>query len=84
MKYCVYYQAKIEKEFCWVVTSTLRYSEHLVFDRCYNKEHSIFEFFVTPDLQDVFISIMKKFEQHKIVSDLKLLPNRLLDENEEV
>ncbi|AXK60533.1 hypothetical protein [Candidatus Chromulinivorax destructor] len=84
MKYCLYYRAKIEKELCWIVTSTLRYSEYLVFDRCYDKEQSIFEFFVAPDLQDVFVSIMATFEKHGIVSQLQFLPNRLLDENEQV
>lgn len=84
MKYCLYYRAKIEKELCWIVTSTLRYSEYLVFDRCYDKELSIFEFFVAPDLQDIFVSIMATFEKHGIVSQLQFLPNRLLDENEQV
>ena len=84
MKYCVYYRAKIERELCWIVTSTLRYSEYVAFDRCYDKETSTFEFFVAPDLQDVFVSIMGTFEKHNIVSQLELLPNRLLDENETV
>lgn len=84
MKYCLYYRAKIEKELCWIVTSTLRYSEYIVFDRCYDKNQSVFEFFVAPDLQDVFISIMATFEKHGIVSQLEFLPNRLLDENEQV
>ena len=84
MKYCVYYRAKIERELCWIVTSTLRYSEYVAFDRCYDKESSTFEFFVAPDLQHVFLSIMATFEKHNIVSQLELLPNRLLDENETV
>jgi hypothetical protein len=82
MKYCLYYRAKVEKSLCWLVTSTLRYSEHLAFDRCYDKEQSIFEFFVAPDLKDVFLSIMEKFEKHGIVSQVENLPNRLLDERE--
>ncbi len=82
MKYCLYYRAKIKKELCWLVTSTLRYSEHLAFDRCYDKENSIFEFFVAPDFQDVFLSIMEKFEKNGISSCLEQMPNRLLDENE--
>ncbi|MBV8661122.1 MAG: hypothetical protein JO129_03185 [Candidatus Dependentiae bacterium] len=84
MKYCLYYQAKIKKELCWLVTSTLRYSEHLAFDRCYDKENSIFEFFVAPDFQDVFLSIMAKFEKHGIATEVVSLPNRLLDPREEV
>ena len=82
MKYCLYYRAKIKKELCWMVTSTLRYSEHVEFDRCYYKELSIFEFFVAPELEKVFLSIMAKFEKYEISSDLQALPNRLLDESE--
>jgi hypothetical protein len=84
MKYCLYYRAKIKKELCWLVTSTLRYSEHLAFDRCYDKENSIFEFFVAPDLNSVFLSIMAKFEKHGIASECQQIPNRLLDPNEVV
>lgn len=84
MKYCLYYRAKIQKELCWIVTSTLRYSEYVAFDRCYDKEQSVFEFFVAPQLDSVFLSIMKKFEEHGISSELVHLPNRLLDPNETV
>jgi len=84
MKYCLYYRARIEKSLCWIVTSTLRYSEHVAFDRCYDKENSIFEFFVAPDLQDVFLLIMENFAKHNIAFDLQELPNRLLDPNETV
>ena len=82
MKYCLYYRAKIKKELCWMVTSTLRYSEHLAFDRCYDKQNSVFEFFVAPDLQNVFLSVMEKFEKHGISSELEQLTNRLMDERE--
>ena len=84
MKYCLYYRAHIKKELCWLVTSTLRYSEHVAFDRCYDKEQSIFEFFVAPELCDVFLSIMTNFEKHGISSDLICLENRLLDPLEQV
>lgn len=84
MKYCVYYRAKIEKELCWLVTSTLRYSEYVAFDRCYDKEQSIFEFFVAPDFDYVFINIISVFQKHGIVTQVELLPNRLLDEHEQI
>lgn len=82
MKYCLYYQAKIEKHLCWLVTSTLRYSEHVAFDRCYDKEQSVFEFFVAPQLDSVFLDIMKSFEKHAIISNLVQMPNRLLNPDE--
>lgn len=84
MKYCLYYRAKIQKELCWLVTSTLRYSEYLAFDRCYDKENSIFEFFVAPDFHDVFMLIMTKFQKHGIATEVQQLPNRLLDQNEQI
>lgn len=84
MEYCVYYQAKIKKELAWLVTSTLRYSEHLAFDRCYDKENSIFEFFVAPAFEDVFLGVMAKFEKHGIASDVQEMQNRLMDPNEQV
>lgn len=84
MKYCVYYRARIEKELCWLVTSTLRYSEYVAFDRCYDKEQSIFEFFVAPDFDHVFINIISIFQKHGIVTQVELLPNRLLDEDEQI
>lgn len=84
MKYCVYYRAKIQKELCWLVTSTLRFCEHLAFDRCFDKENSIFEFFVAPGYEEVFLAVMQKFEKHGITSQLELLPNRLLDPREEI
>lgn len=79
MKYCLYYQAFIKKELCWLVTSTLRYSEHVAFDRCFDKDKSIFEFFVAPELESVFLAIMQKFQEHNISSHLVKLSNRLLD-----
>ena len=79
MKYCLYYRAKIEKSLCWLVTSTLRYSEYVAFDRCYDKDTSVFEFFVTPELESVFLSIMQTFEKHGVSSQLEKLPNRLQD-----
>ena len=79
MKYGLYYHAKIEKSLCWMVTATFRFSEHVSFDRCYDKEKSIFEFYVSPDLEDVFLEIMASLEEKKVVSNLEKLKNRLID-----
>jgi len=54
MQYSLYFQAHVKKELCWIVSSTLRFTEYVAFDRTLDKEQSIFEFFVAPDLQDVF------------------------------
>ena len=76
---CVYYQATIRQKDCWFFVATLRSYEHLAFDRTYDVEKSIFEFFVPPSNEHIFLEIMHYFEGTGLVSDLKKLPNRLTD-----
>lgn len=80
MKYSLYFQATVVKELCWLVTSSLRFSEHIAFDRALNKEISLFEFFVAPGMEDVFLQIMGTLEKEGVVFNLVQLPNRLLTE----
>ena len=80
MKYCIYYQAHIPREFCWFLTATLRSYEHVAFDRTLNKEKSIFEFFVPESMESLFLQVMARIEKEGVVQDLKRLPNRLLSE----
>lgn len=81
MNYSLYFQATVVKELCWLVTSSLRFSEHVAFDRALNKEESLFEFFVAPDSLDVFLQIMNTLEREGVVFNLVQLPNRLLTES---
>lgn len=76
MSYSLYYQAHATKELCWMITSALRFTEHIVFDRAYDKEQSVFEFFVSPDGEDVFLDVMKKLEKQGVVFKIQKLPNR--------
>lgn len=76
MKFCLYYQASINKSLTWFFVATFRSFEHIGFDRTYDVEQGIFEFFVPEDLQYDFLFIMKNYEGMKIVSNLKQLPNR--------
>ena len=69
--YCLYFQAHVKKSECWYLTSVLRSIEHLVFDRTIDTEHSIFEFFVPPAMEDDFLRIIAHFEREDVVSDLK-------------
>lgn len=78
MEKCLYYQARVQKKLCWMVTSTLRFSEHVVFDRCFDKKESIFEFFVAPGLEDVFLDIMHKLEKKDVISELQKMENRFV------
>lgn len=81
MNYSVYYQARVQKELCWMVTSTLRFCEHVAFDRTLEKDDSIFEFFVAPDMEDVFLDVAHKLLKRGIFLDLQKLPNRLMIED---
>lgn len=80
MKYSLYYQAHIQKELSWLLTSAIRFSEHVAFDRTVDKQESIFEFYVAPDLEDVFLDIMKKLAVKNVVLRLEKMPNRLMYE----
>ena len=82
--YCNYYQANVQKEDCWFLAGVLRSFEHVAFDRTIDKEKSLFEFFVPATTEEYFLQIMDYLQAQGIVSDLKKLPNRLLDPNQEV
>ncbi len=75
MNYCLYFQAKIVKEYCWIVTSSLRFSEYVAFDRACDASQSLFEFFVAPDLEEVFLNIMQTLQKEGIVLYYQQLPN---------
>ncbi len=76
-QYCLYYTARLEKSRCWLVSSALRGTEHIAFDRAFNVSESIFEFFVPRAMEPVFLEVMAYFEAKKIVSELTKKPNRL-------
>jgi len=76
MRYSIYYQAHVQKELCWLVTASVRFCEHVAFDRTIDKEESLFEFFVSPDLEDVFLDVAQKLLDRGVLLDLKKLPNR--------
>jgi hypothetical protein len=77
---CPYYQATIAQKDCWFFVAALRSYEHLAFDRTFDVEKSIFEFFVAPSEEEIFLELMHFFEQEGLVTELKKLPNRFSDE----
>ncbi len=79
MQYGLYYQAHVKAEECWFLVALLRSFEHLAFDRTFDKQNSVFEFFVPADNEATFKEIMHYLEQVGIVSDVQQLPNRLVD-----
>jgi len=79
--YSSYYQAHISPAMCWFVTAALKSYEHLLFDRTIDVPNSVFEFFVAPSVEPWFLEIMAYMQEQGYVSDLKKLPNRLMDPN---
>lgn len=82
--YCSYYQAHVKKETGWFVVGILKSFEHMMFDRTVNVENSIFEFFVSPAAEQYFLQVMTYLEQEGYISDLKKLPNRLMNSLEQL
>ncbi len=77
MNYSLYFQAHVKKELTWMLPATLKYSEHVAFDRAVDKHKGVFEFFVALGLEDVFLDIMQKLEQEGVISNLTKMDNRL-------
>lgn len=73
---CLYYVAHIEKRLCWLVSSAMRGTEHVAFDRAYDVSESIFEFFVPQAMEPVFLEVMDYLEKKGAVSNLTKKDNR--------
>ncbi len=79
MNYCPYYHSYVDKTFCWYVVAILKSYEHLAFDRTLDSHTNLFEFYVTPAREQEFLDLMRYFEKNHLVSNIKKLPNRLMD-----
>jgi len=84
MDHCLYYQAHVDRKYCWFLVGTLKSFEHMAFDRTIDKEKSIFEFYVPESMKPYFETLMAYYIQEGVVSDLKELPNRLLLPDEQL
>ena len=78
-KFCFYYVAHVEKSLCWLVSSAMRGTEHVAFDRAYNVSESIFEFFVPKEMESVFLEVMSYLERKGAVSNLIKKDNRFYE-----
>jgi hypothetical protein len=76
-KESIYYQATLERSLCWFVVASLKTYDHLCFDRTINTKESIFEFFVSPDMEELFLAVMCYFQNKHLVTNLVKLPNRI-------
>jgi len=79
--YCNYFRAKVERSGTLLFTATLRSCDHLAFDRTFDVENGIFEFFVPEGQTEDFILLMGNFEKVGIVSDFIKMSNRLESED---
>jgi hypothetical protein len=84
MSYCSYYQALVDKTFCWYVVAILKSYDHLAFDRTLDTPTNLFEFYVPESREAEFLTLMDYFKSQHLVSDLKKLPNRLMDPEQEL
>ncbi len=76
--YCSYYQANVRRQDCWFLVSVLKSYENIAMDRTLDAEQSLFEFFVPETTEDIFLHVIKYFEQQGIVTNLQKVPNRLM------
>lgn len=79
-----YYRACVHRSLSWYFVAILKSYEHVAFDRTFDIEQSIFEFFVPRDMESTFLALMHKMEQEGIIKDLHKYPNRLTDPRETV
>jgi hypothetical protein len=77
--YSKYFQANVRREYCWFFVAVLRSYEHVALDRTIDKQESLFEFFVSPDMYDEFQGLMYRLSLKGIVSNLVEMPNRLIN-----
>jgi hypothetical protein len=75
--YCLYYTARLDRSRCWLVSSLLRGTEHVAFDRSFDPQKSIFEFFVPEAMESVFLQVMEYLQKKQVVSELVKGSNRL-------
>lgn len=75
-QFCLYYTARLDRSRCWLVSSVLRGTEHIAFDRACDVSENIFEFFVPCSMEPVFLEVMAYLEGIHAVSELTKKINR--------
>lgn len=75
--FCSYYQAQAIKDRIWFITGILRNENHWAFDRALEGTPSTLEFFVAPDFEEEFCSLMNFFKKNGDILWIEKLPNRL-------
>lgn len=76
--YCSYYRAKIEKIHHLFVVGAFKYYDHLCFDRTFDAQEGILEFYVPKDQEKEFLTVINRMEQKGIAINLEEKPNPLI------
>ena len=76
--YCIYYQAHVPPRHCWFVLAILKSFEHVCLSRTLDQATSMVEFFVPSDMHGYFQEVMSYLVQEQLVTNLTILPNRLV------
>lgn len=79
--YCLYYKAETDRSRGWLLSSIVRGTEHMCFDRCLDKQNAIFEFFVPEKMEKTFLQVMGYLKKEKVVFSLEKKDNRLIHED---
>lgn len=76
-QFCSYYVAQAVRDQCWLLSSLMRGTEHIAFDRALDKEKSIFEFFVPESTEHVFLQVIDYLLEKGILTSCEKKENRL-------
>jgi hypothetical protein len=77
MNKCLYYQATVVIKTTNLFVAAFRYYEHIAFDRTFDAQKGIFEFFVPEDQEHKFLPVMAYLESLGLLHDVIKLTNRL-------
>ena len=75
-QYCLYYQARVDRQKTWFVVGVMRNEDHLAFERTLEGQREILEFFVPEDQEQPFLALMEMLKNNGCVFGWNKQPNR--------
>ncbi|MFS8506726.1 MAG: hypothetical protein LVQ75_01165 [Candidatus Babeliales bacterium] len=66
-----HYIGKIQRERAWLLSSVMRGTEHIAFDRCFDKQQGLYEFFVPQDTESIFLETMGYLAKEGVLLSLE-------------
>jgi len=82
--YSLYYTANIDRHQSYYFVAIIKAFDNMVFDRTIDVEQSLFEFFVAPAYEQLFLDVMARFAKEGLVANLQQSENRLIDPEQTV